>query len=154
MKTSKLKITKLGASPELDYLIAIKIMKFQPHQWHKGGSCPSDAKIINPNDAWSARGEGGTYPYILSGSNTMFRVPHAFGLTWAPSKLIEQAWEIVELFRTKKTLKFRVQDMGTFWRAALRGEPTPFYNDREKYYATGETAAEAICRCAMKTVQQ
>ncbi len=151
---SKLKITKLGPSTDLDYQIAIEVMGFQKHQWHAGGSAPADAKIKNPGSAWGANGVGGTYPYILPTTNTIFRRDHGFGETWEPSKNISQAFEVIQKIRTKLRLTFRIQDLGTHWRAGVRGKPTEFYNDREKYHATGETAAEAICRAALKAIRR
>lgn len=132
---------KIEACLKTDYMIGIEIMKFTRHKWHVGGSCPKDAKVVNPKDEWGARGVGGTYPYLLP-SSTIFLRENGFGCIWDPTKNISQAFMVAE--KIKLFSKASLDAFYSMYRIS------GFHKDGgEHLIATAESAALAICRAAL-----
>lgn len=122
-------VDKLEAGPEIDALVAEKVMGWKPddddgHAWE---DADGDWKAHRKDGPWMDTGE----------------------VIWSPSTDIAAAWEVVEKFS-----KFRIDNHGHYDDPKLRYMCEVYDEARDLHSGRvfGETAPLAICRAALRAV--
>lgn len=77
-------------------------------------------------------------------------------VVWSPSTDIAHAWEVVELMRLRNALSLDLSHnpnrLGDHWDAVFRQKTGRQLAVSKRMLASGSTAAEAICRAAVKAL--